>query len=31
MKNEIVWGSIFGGLVVSAIIYVLIPKEEKEV
>ena len=31
MTSEIVWGSIVGGLVVSAIIYVLIPKEEKEV
>ena len=31
MTNEIIWGSIVGGLVVSAIIYVLIPKDEKEV
>ncbi len=31
MTSEIVWGSIVGGVVVSAIIYVLIPKEKKEV
>ena len=31
MTSEIVWGSIVGGFIVSAIIYVLIPKEEKEV
>ena len=30
MTNEIVWGSIFGGLVLSVIIYVFIPKEVKE-
>ena len=29
-KKEIVWGSILGGLILSVIIYVFIPKEEKE-
>ena len=28
--KEIVWGSIFGGLVLSVVIYIFIPKEEKE-
>ena len=30
MTNEIVCGSILGGLILSAIIYVFIPTEEKE-
>lgn len=30
MKNEIIWGSIVGSLVLSAIIYAFLPKKEKE-